>query len=85
MVTTAGLTVVGRISEMLQLQVMCDNHITSVVRFMLAHVVVPVFDDQDAVTIRTLGSNSMCIPLESAHVSLMSCHRADGVVTLRVS
>ena len=59
---------VGRISEMLQVQVTHDTHIKSVVRIMLAHVVVPSFDDQDVVTLRTLGSHSMCIQLLSPHM-----------------
>ena len=85
MAAVTGLTVVGRISEMLQLHVTRDSHITSVVRIMLAHVVVPSFDEQDAVTLATLGSDRMCIPLESADVTPMTCERVDGVVTLRVS
>ena len=85
MVSTGGVTVVGRISEMLQLQVQRDEHTTSVVRVMLAHVSLPVFNDQDAITLSTLSSHYMCIQLESAHVTLMLCQRAaDGVLTLCV-
>ena len=54
------------------MQVQRDEHTTSVARVMLAHVSLPVFNDQDAVILSTLSSHYMCIQLESAHMTLMS-------------
>ena len=54
-----------------------QEHVVSVVRVMLAHVVKPVFDDHDAVTLSELTSHRMCIHLESTHVTVM-WHASDG-------
>ena len=86
MVTTAGVTVVGHVSEMLELHVMHDEHVVSVVRAMLAHVVQPAFDEHDAVTLRVLSPHCLCIHLECAHVDVMrrECDPTTGAVILRI-
>lgn len=85
MASMAGVTVVGSISEMLHMQVSRDEHIVSIVRLMLVHVVEPVFDNDDTVTLRTpLGTQGMCIALESAHVTLLSCEHGHGRLSLWV-
>ena len=68
---------VGRVSEILQVQMRQQEHVVSVVRVMLAHVVKPVFDDHDAVTLSELTCHRMCIHLESTHVTVM-WHASDG-------
>ena len=49
MATTLGLAIVGRVSEIAQLHVCVNGHITAVVRVLLEHVVSPVFDSLDLV------------------------------------
>jgi len=79
------LTVVGRISEILQLHVCLDTRTTAVVRLLLEHVVKPVFDASDMVTVTTTGeSNCLYVPLECAHVSYMCREVCGSVVRLRL-
>ena len=85
--TIGDLHVVGRISEIVQLQLVSDGHVISVVRLMLQHVVVPAFDADGLVTVpmnATGDGQCMCIPLECTHVSSTHSEVQGGVVRLRL-
>ena len=69
------LTVVGRISELVELHVISDGRIASVVRVLLQHVVVPSFDSHDLLTVACTGGQCMCLPLEASHVTAMACQQ----------
>ena len=77
---------VGRVSEILEVQMLRREHVVSVVRVMIAHVVLPAFDEHDAVTLTALSAHCMCLHLESTHIALMLHEREVGghVVTLRM-
>ena len=87
MVTTADVTVVGRVSELAQMHVYTQNaSVVSLVRILIEHVVSRVFDSEELVTVSATGDGlCMCIPLECAHISYMSREVHDGVLRLRLS
>ena len=86
LITYCGVTVVGQVSSMLQVQLQKDEHVVSLVRMLINHVCNASFDVHDSVTVALKGSgNCMYVPLECAHVSFMT-HEHDvqrKVVTLR--
>ena len=73
LVTTGGMTVVGHVSEMIQLSVTrSEFDVVSVVRIMLLDVVIPEFDADERISMNVVGSGAcMYISLECAHVSLL--------------
>ena len=78
-------TVVGRISEMVQMNTCIEERVVSVVRLIIQHVVIPVFDEDDTVTVATHGGESMemYVPVESSHVTCM-CREVGEGMTMRL-
>ena len=84
----APTTVVGRISEMVQVNTCMGERVVSVVRIIIEHVVKPVFDADSTVTVIAEGDGQrMYVPVESAHISYMARCSGEvraGVVRLRL-
>ena len=88
LVSVSGLSLVGQCTEMIQMHIVIRNpaRVLCAVRLMLSHVVKPQFDEQDTCCVSTADENQMLyLPLETAHVMLMTHERAShGSVRLRV-
>jgi hypothetical protein len=87
MVTIDGVTVVGQVSEMLQLHVCLNDRVTAVVRILLQHVVKSALGALDTVTVCISGDagHHMYVPVECVHVSFMCREVCGDVVRLRPS
>ena len=83
-----GCTVVGQCTEMIQMHIVLKSpdRVVCAVRMMLSHVMQPTFDEQDICTVSTAeGHHVLYLPLETAHVTLMTHeHGSAGLVRLRV-
>ena len=83
-------TVVGRISEIMQVHVVThEAHVRNVVRVMLACVVQPAFDELDTICVSTtmVGQPIMLVPIECAHISpmiILGYSEADQTIRLRL-
>ena len=80
LVTAGGVSVVGRVSEMLQLNVLRMGYaLSSVVRMLVVDVVSSVVDAHGYITLNAAGSGQcMYVSLESAQISCLSCERRDS-------
>ena len=86
MVTTSDVTVVGRVSELVEMHKYENEHVVNVVRLLLEQVILPVFDDLGLVTVKCAYGTGhvMWVPLERAHVSYMCRDISEGVMRLRL-